>query len=87
MGKKKSIKVLVVGDDSLFADFVANKKSFLNYESIKVANGEQALRVASSQSPFDFLLTNIMPPEMNGMDFTEKFTKLYPKTSVLYKII
>jgi CheY-like chemotaxis protein len=86
MRKKKSVKVLVVGDDPQIAHIVAENKTLLNHQSIKVSNGEAALQVASKQPPFDFLLTDITMPEINGVSFVEQFTKLYPKTNVLYMI-
>ena len=86
MRKKKSVKVLIVGDNPQIADIVAEKKTLLNHKCIKVSNGKKALQVASKQSPFDFLLTDIMTPEINGVGFAEQFTKLYPKTNVLYMI-
>ena len=87
MGRKKSVKILVVGDDPLIADFFADIYTFLDYEYIRVSSGEQALQVASKQPPFDFLLTNIMPAELTGVDFVDQFSKLYPKTNVQYMII
>ena len=86
MHKKKSVKVLIVGHDPQLADFFADKKTLLDYESIKVSNGELALQVASKESPFDLLITDIMAPEINGENFAEKFSKMYPKTDVLYMI-
>ena len=86
MRKKKSVKVLVVGQYPQLADFFADKKPLLEYESIKVSNGELALQVASKESPFDLLITDIMAPEINGENFAEKFSKMYPKTDVLYMI-
>ena len=86
MRKKKSVKVLIVGDGPQIAGIVAEKKPLLNHKFIKVSNGEEAFQVASKQSSFDLLLTDIMTPEINGVDFAEQFTKLYPKTNVLYII-
>ena len=86
MRKKKSRKVLVVSNDPQMADFFAGKKTLLDYESIKVSNGELAFQVAAKQSPFDLLIADILTPEINGEDFADKFTKLYPKTDVLYMI-
>ena len=85
MRKKKSVKVLIVGDNPQIADIIAEKKS-LDHKCIKVSNGKEALQVASKQSPFDLLLTDIMTPEINDVGFAEQFTKLYPKTNVLYMI-
>ena len=86
MRKKKSVKVLVVGSIPQIAGIAAEKKPLLSHTTIKVSNGEEALQVASMQSPFDLLITDIMTPEINGMDFAEQFTKLYPTTNVLYTI-
>lgn len=86
MRKKKSVKVLIVGDYSQIVDIVAKEKTLLSHKLIKVSNGKKALQVASKQLPFDFLFTDIKEPEINGVGFVEQFTKLYPKTEVLYMI-
>ena len=86
MRKKKPVKVLIVGDNAQIVDIAAEKKTLLSHKTIKVSNGEEALQVASKQPPFDLLITDIMTPEINGVGFAEQFTKLYPKTNVLYRI-
>lgn len=86
MGRKKSEKVLIVGNDPRIA-VVAKQKSQGNQKPIKVSSGEEALQVASKLPPFDLVLTDIMTPAINGVDFAEHFTKLYPQTNVLYIVL
>ena len=64
MHKKKSVKVLFVGDNPQIADIVAKEKTLLSHKPIKVSNGKKALQVASKQPPFDFLLTDIMSQKL-----------------------
>ena len=87
MDKKKSSKVLIVGDNYQISKIVSDKKTLLGDKPIRVKNCKKALKVASRHpSFFDFLVTDIMPQKVNGEDFAEQFTKLYPKTNVVYTI-
>jgi CheY-like chemotaxis protein len=86
MPKKKSVKVLIVGDGPQIAGIVAEQKPLLNHKFIKASNGDEALQIASKQSPFDLLLIDIMTPRTIGLEFTRVFTNLYPNTNVLYII-
>jgi CheY-like chemotaxis protein len=86
MNMEKSAKVLIVGNNPQISEIVAEKKTLLSHKPIRVTHGEEALKIASRQPPFDLLLTDIMTPEVNGEDFTIQFTKLSPKTKVIYMI-
>ena len=86
--KKKSLKVLVVGDDpQRLYDIIAKKKAEGIYTPVKVCNGQEALQVASNLPPFDLLLTDILTSKSDGVDFLKLFTKLYPRTKVIYMIL
>jgi DNA-binding NtrC family response regulator len=87
MGKKKSSKVLIVGDDCEFPEMVADKKNLLNCKSIRVKHCRKALQVASRHpSYFDLLITDIMNQKVHDEDFAEQFNKLSPMTDVIYMI-
>jgi DNA-binding NtrC family response regulator len=87
MGKKKSLKVLIVGDNSQISKIVSDKETLLGDKPIRVKHCKKALEVASRHpSFFDLLVTDIMP-QVNDEDFAEQFTKLSPRTKVVYMIL
>lgn len=87
MGKKKSSKVLIVGNNCEFYEIIADKKNLLNCKSMRVKHNRKALQVASRHpSYFDLLITDIMNQKVHGEDFAEQFKKLSPLTDVIYMI-
>ena len=87
MRRKKSAKVLIVGNGRQISKIVAERKTFFGHKPIRVTNREEALEIVSKHPPIDFLVTDIMMPEMPGENFVEQFTKLYPKANVIYMIL
>ena len=86
-GKKKSAKVLIVGNNSELFKIVAANKSLLNCKQTRVKSREKALQVALSGTTFfDFLVTDLMNIKMDDEDFAKKFNKLSPSTKVIYMI-
>lgn len=47
-------------------------------------NGRQALEIAEFLPPFDFMLTDIVMPEMTGDRLGALFAKKYPQTHIFY---
>ena len=86
-GKKKSTKVLIVGNNSeLSENFTANK-SFLNCNQTSVKSCEKALQIAAGDTTFfDFLVTDLINQKMDDEDFATQFNKLSPSTKVIYMI-
>ena len=87
MGKKKSAKVLIVGNNPQLSKTVEGKKSLLDFTQTNVSRCDEALQVASKQPPFDLLFTDITMSETERVDFTEQFSKISPKTEVIYTIL
>jgi DNA-binding NtrC family response regulator len=86
-GKKKSAKVLIVGDSSELSKIIADNKSLLKCEQTSVESCEKALQVATGGSTsFDFLVTDLAKLEMAGVDCAKQFVKLSPSTKVIYMI-
>jgi DNA-binding NtrC family response regulator len=88
MSMKESSKVIIVGDNYQISKIVLDEKTLLSYKPIRVKHCNKALKVASRHpSFFDLLFTDIMPQEVNGEDFAEQFTKLSPRTKIVYVIL
>jgi len=84
MRKKESVTVLIVDDDEILLNIVAEQIFSFGFQPILASDGEEALQLASEQTQIDLLLTDIMMPEMNGIDLAKQFVTLYPETKVLF---
>ena len=84
MRTKESATVLVVDDDPIIRKIVAEQIALFGFQPILAASGEEALQLAKKQTQIDLLLTDIMMPEMNGVDLAKQFITLYPETKILF---
>jgi CheY-like chemotaxis protein len=75
-------RVLVVDDERLIADTVAQILNIHGYDAFSAYNGTDALKLAESFRP-DYLLTDVMMPVMNGIDLALKLEKLLPGIKIL----
>lgn len=64
--------ILIVEDDPVLLKMYSEKFTFEGFKVLNAKDGEEALRVASTESP-DTILLDIMLPRMSGTDFLEKF--------------
>lgn len=83
MSDKKDIKVVIV-DDSDFSRSIIRK--MLTEEGIEIvgeANGaEAALQVIKAKNP-NIVITDIVMPEISGIELTEKITQNFDDISVI----
>ena len=84
MNKLESATILVVDDDPVLGNVVAEQISFFGYQSVLASSGEEALTIAFEQTKIDLLLTDVMMPEMNGVELAQQLIKLYPEIKVLF---
>jgi len=84
MRTKESATVLVVDDDPIILKIVAEQIALFGFQPILAASGKEALQLAKKQTQIDLLLTDIMMPEMNGVDLAKQFVTLYPETKILF---
>ena len=86
-GKKKSAKVLIVGDNSEISKIVADSNFLLKCQQTSVESCEKALQVVTGGSTsFDFIVTDLTKLEVDGVDFSKQFVNLSPSTKVIYMI-
>jgi len=75
--------VLIVDDEPLIADTLAE---ILNdtgsFAAVAVYNGKSALEQARSHAP-DILITDVVMPEINGIEVAKAVKSLCPKTRVV----
>lgn len=75
-------KVLVVDDQKLIVDTIAEILTDAGFDVVGAADGWAALDAAARFHP-DYLLSDVLMPEMNGVDLAIAVRKMFPSTRVL----
>ena len=76
------LRVLIADDEQVIADSLAAILSRFGYETAAAYDGKTALEMASIIEP-DFLVTDVMMPEMNGIELAIQLRKLLPACKVI----
>lgn len=69
--------ILVVDDEPVNLQVLANHLGSLNYHVEQAVNGEQALKAIGSGKKFDLVLLDIMMPKMSGYEVCQKIRETY----------
>lgn len=78
------MKILVVDDDMLIRKVVAQYFSKREFLVMTSDNGEDALELFyNAEEKFDAIITDIMMPKMNGIEFTKKVKALNTNIPVI----
>lgn len=75
-------RVLVVDDERLIADTVAQILNIHGYDAFTAYGAKDALKMAESFFP-DFLLSDVMMPGTNGIELAMAVQELLPTVKVL----
>jgi two-component system, cell cycle sensor histidine kinase and response regulator CckA len=77
--------VLVVDDDASIRRLVARVLEGHGFELLEAAGGAEALALSRAHAgPIDLLLTDVIMPEMDGLELARRLTAERPDTPVLY---
>jgi two-component system, cell cycle sensor histidine kinase and response regulator CckA len=77
--------VLLVEDEDIVRNLVAEILATAGYTVLGAADGMQALEVAERHpGPIHLLLTDVVMPKMSGRDLAERLVSLHGETKVLY---
>lgn len=76
--------VLVVEDQEAVRDATTKILARYGYEVLPCASGREGLELAKSSQPIDLVLTDVMMPDMGGVEFTERLRAIRPEVPVLY---
>jgi CheY-like chemotaxis protein len=77
--------VLVVEDEDELRRLAVRELEELGYLVLAAANGVEAMGVARSlERPLDLLVTDVVMPEMNGVELAESLVELWPTVAVLF---
>ncbi|MHB0878489.1 MAG: hybrid sensor histidine kinase/response regulator [Anaerolineae bacterium] len=76
--------VLVVEDEAVVRGIMVRVLRQLGYKVIEAANGEQALGLVQRAGDIDLLVTDMVMPEMGGMELARRVREAMPDTKVLF---
>jgi len=74
--------ILVIDDDTAVANTVAMVLNMDGFEATVAYSGETGVELARNRE-FDFLVTGVVMPRMNGIEAAIEVLKLLPKCKVL----
>jgi two-component system cell cycle response regulator CpdR len=77
------IRILLAEDDEAMRSYLARALQRNGYDVETAATGRQALELVESGT-FDLLLTDIVMPEMDGIELAQKAQALVPAPKVMF---
>jgi two-component system cell cycle response regulator CpdR len=78
------IRILLADDDDVMRDFLARALVRAGYAVESVDRGTTALELIRSGESFDLLLTDIVMPEMDGIELAQKASIINPELRVMF---
>ena len=75
--KKRKLRVLVIDDERLIADTTAEILNVNGFEATPIYNGRGAVEAMAQFCP-DVVITDVIMPEMNGVELAKKITGRCP---------
>jgi two-component system response regulator HydG len=79
---RETAAILVVDDNHSMAKTMADIMGVKGFEVYAAYSGLEALAVLQSR-PIDILLTDVVMPDMNGVELYRKTKKTYPKLTTI----
>lgn len=76
------IKILLVDDDPSVLNLLELLISSFGYESVCTENGQQAVDLLDSSS-FDIVISDVIMPEMDGLELLAHIQKYHPNSDVI----
>lgn len=77
------VKILLAEDDASMREYLARALQRVGYEVKAVGCGTQAMPLLEAEQ-FDLLLTDIVMPEMDGIELAQKAGALDPSIKVMF---
>ncbi|WP_416560870.1 response regulator [Limnohabitans sp. yimb22184] len=74
--------ILLVDDEELLRAGVQEMLEIQGYNVITAANGQHALECLDAQ-PIDLIITDLVMPKMNGIDFVQQLRQVRPDVPVI----
>ena len=76
-------RILVVNDEEPIREIVASMLTTAGYQCRTASDGIEALAVLDSGKEFDLLLTNLMMPNLDGIELLERTKDKFPNMPVV----
>ena len=77
-------RILVVEDDPRVSRSTVTALEELGHEAHAVASGREALATLEQETDFDLIVTDVVMPEMTGVQLAGEVSRLYPGLRVLF---
>ena len=77
------LRILLAEDDESMRVYLARALERVGYAVVSVDNGAKALPLLEAE-PFDLLLTDIVMPEMDGIELAQKAAEIAPGLRVMF---
>jgi two-component system cell cycle response regulator CpdR len=77
------LKILLAEDDESMRVYLARALERVGYQVVAVDSGVAALPLIEAE-PFDLLLTDIVMPEMDGIELAQKAAEAAPDIRVMF---
>ncbi|MEA3012928.1 MAG: two-component system, cell cycle response regulator CpdR [Sphingomonadales bacterium] len=77
------LRILLAEDDESMRLYLGRALERSGYQVVSVDNGLAALPLLESE-PFDLLLTDIVMPEMDGIELAQKAAEIAPDIRVMF---
>jgi two-component system, cell cycle response regulator CpdR len=78
------IRILLAEDDDVMREYLARALTKSGYAVESVDRGTTALDLIKSGETFDLLLTDIVMPEMDGIELAQKAAVIAPMLRVMF---
>jgi two-component system cell cycle response regulator CpdR len=79
------IRILLAEDEQAMREYLARALEKSGYEVVSVDRGTEALPfLEDPEQHFDLLLTDIVMPEMDGIELARHCARVSPKTEVMF---
>ncbi len=80
--QRRQPRILVVDDHTLIADTLAEILGNAGFDAVAAYGGREALEVASHFHP-DWLISDVLMPQMNGVELAIAIRKNYPMVTIV----
>ncbi len=77
------IRILLAEDEEAMRTYLARALENAGYEVVAVDRGTHALPLLQSEH-FDLLLSDIVMPEMDGIELAQRCSEVSPQTKVMF---
>jgi two-component system cell cycle response regulator CpdR len=82
-GEKTVIRILLAEDDDSMRTYIQRALENAGYGVSAVGNGTEALPLLETEI-FDLLLSDIVMPEMDGIELAQRCNEISPSTKVMF---